>query len=83
MADNSVGPALNPTTMTGYAGTSAARKQAERRANIAPRPRDGEARRQQADRICTRLDWYARQPKATPAKMRSLHSMCRQLGYPA
>ena len=67
--------ALNPTTMTGYAGTAAAHQQARRRFGAPTSSRQAQA--------CGNLPAYRRQYGADNAQVVRLESLCGRAGYRA
>ncbi|WP_419826451.1 hypothetical protein [Sphingomonas sp.] len=65
--------ALNPTTMNGYAGTAAAHRQAQSRAQAASTRRQAEA--------CATLPQFRKQYGAGNSQVVRLTSLCRRAGY--
>lgn len=67
--------ALNPTTMTGYAGTAAAHQQARSRAGVASSSRQAQA--------CAKLPMFRKQYGADDSQVVRLTSLCGRAGYRA
>ena len=65
--------ALNPTTMTGYAGTAAAHQQARSRAGSASSSRQAQA--------CAKLPTFRKQYGADNSQVVRLTSLCERAGY--
>ena len=65
--------ALNPTTMTGYAGTAAAHQQARSRAGVASSSRQAQA--------CAKLPTFRKQYGADDPQVVRLTSLCGRAGY--
>ena len=65
--------ALNPTTMTGYAGTAAAHQQARARQGVVPSSRQAQA--------CAKLPVFWRQYGTDNAQVVRLAALCKRAGY--